>query len=53
MNGMSLSDYLLSEMHEIAEHPTWAELHERLKQREPVRAHLDTAAAVRAEREAR
>jgi plasmid stability protein len=26
MNGMSLSDYLLSEMREIAERPTWAEL---------------------------
>src|SRR6266699_1043536 len=32
MNGMSLSDYLLSEMREIAERPTWAELRERLKQ---------------------
>jgi plasmid stability protein len=49
MNGMSLSDYLLSEMREIADRPTWAEL----KQREPVRTQLDTAAAVRAEREAR
>ena len=53
MNGMSLSDYLLSEMREIADRPTWAELRERLKQREPVRTQLDTAAAVRAEREAR
>jgi hypothetical protein len=53
MNGMSLSDYLLSEMREIAERPTWAELRERLKQREPVRTRLDTAAAVRTEREAR
>ena len=50
---MSLSDYLLAEMREIAERPTWAELRERLNRREPVRARLDTAAAVRAEREAR
>jgi plasmid stability protein len=53
MSGMSLSDYLLSEMREIAERPTWTELRERLKQREPVRTRLDTAAAVRTEREAR
>lgn len=36
MNGMSLSDYLPSQMRGIAERPTWAELRERLKQREPV-----------------
>lgn len=53
MNGMSLSDYLLAEMREIAERPTWAELRERLNRREPVRTGLDTAAAVRAERESR
>lgn len=53
MNGMSLSDYLLAEMREIAERPTWAELRERLNRRESVRTGLDTAAAVRAEREAR
>ena len=53
MSGMSLSDYLLSEMREIAERPTWTELRERLKHRELVRTRLDTAAAVRTEREAR
>lgn len=53
MQGMSLSDYLLSEIREIAERPTWAELRARLQQREPVRESLNTAAAVRAEREAR
>lgn len=53
MNGMSLSDYLLSEMRELAERPTWAELRERMRQRAAVRTRLDTAAAVRWEREAR
>jgi len=53
MNGMSLSDYLLSEIREIAERPTWAELRERQKQREPVRTPVDSATAVRAERDAR
>jgi plasmid stability protein len=53
MNGMSLSDYLLGEIREIAERPTWAELRERLKQRAPVSPPLDTAGAVRAERDSR
>jgi len=34
--GMSLSDYLLAEIREIAERPTLAEFRERLHQREPV-----------------
>lgn len=51
--GMSLSDYLLQELRELAERPTWAELRERLKQHEPVTTPLDTAAAVRAERDSR
>jgi plasmid stability protein len=51
--GMSLSDYLLQELLEIAERPTWAEWRERLAQREPVREPLDTAALVRAERDSR
>lgn len=53
VNGMSLSDYLLMEMREIADRPTWAELRERIKERGPLGRSLDTAAAVRAEREAR
>ena len=36
--GMSLSDYLLAEIKEIAERPTLAELRERLHQRKPVSA---------------
>jgi plasmid stability protein len=34
--GMSLSEYLLSEMDQIAEKPTLAEMMERLRSREPV-----------------
>ena len=51
--GMSLSDYLLAEIKEIAERPTLAELRERLHQREPVSVQLDTARLVREERELR
>ena len=53
MAGMSLSDYLLAEMKEIAERPTLAELRDRLQKRKPVLAQLDTARWVREEREAR
>ncbi|MBV9074143.1 MAG: hypothetical protein JOZ10_10955 [Acidobacteria bacterium] len=49
--GMSLSDYLLSEIRHFADLPTWTELNERIAKREPVRADLDTAGAVRAERD--
>ena len=38
MAGMSLSDYLLAEIKEIAERPTLAELRERLHKRKPVLA---------------
>jgi plasmid stability protein len=53
MAGMSLSDYLLAELREIAERPTLAELRERLHQRKAVAAPLDTALLVREERDAR
>lgn len=53
MAGMSLSDYLLSEIKEIAERPTLAEMRELLHQREPVAAHIDTARLVREERDSR
>ena len=53
MAGMSLSDYLLAEIREIAERPTLAELRGRLHTRKPVTASLDTARLVREEREAR
>lgn len=51
--GMSLSDYLLAEIREIAERPTLAELRDRLHKRKPVSAELDTAQPTREEREAR
>lgn len=53
MAGMSLSDYLLAEIKEIAERPTLAELRDRLHTRKPVTLRMDTARLVREEREAR
>ena len=51
--GMSLSDYLLMEIKEIAERPTLAEIRERLHKRGLVSTQVDTAVMVREEREAR
>jgi len=51
--GMSLSDYLLGELREIAERPTLAEFRERLHTRKPLAVALDTASLVREERAAR
>jgi antitoxin FitA len=51
--GMSLSDYLLEELREIAERPTLAEFRERLHSRRPVSVALDTAGLMRKERAAR
>ncbi len=53
MAGMSLSDYLLSEIREITEQPTLAEFRELLHKREPVAADIDTVRILREEREAR
>ena len=53
MAGMSLSDYLLSEIKEIAERPTLAELRDHLHTRKAVTLPLDTARLVREEREVR
>jgi antitoxin FitA len=53
MAGMSLSDYLLAEIKEIAERPTLAELRARLRRRKAITLSLDTARLVREEREAR
>jgi plasmid stability protein len=53
MAGMSLSDYLLTEIKEIAERPTLAELRDRLHTRKVVNLTLNTARLVREEREAR
>ena len=51
--GMSLSDYLLGEIRDIAERPTLAEMRDRLQQREPVMTKFDSAQLVREERDAR
>jgi antitoxin FitA len=51
--GMSLSDYLLTEIREIAERPTLAELQQRLQQRKPVSVPIDTARLIREERDSR
>ena len=49
--GMSLSDYLLSEIRQVADRPTLDELRARLKQRPSVTPSLPPAQAVRAERD--
>lgn len=49
--GMSLSDYLLSEIRAVAERPTIEELRERLQQRSSVAPPVAPADAVRAERD--
>lgn len=51
--GMSLSDYLLGELEEIASRPTLAEFRERLHARRPLGAEPDTARLMREERAAR
>jgi plasmid stability protein len=49
--GMSLSDYLLSEIRQVAGQPTFDELRARLEQRPGVTPRLSPAEAVRAERD--
>ena len=51
--GMSLSDYLLQQIREVAERPTVDELRARLARRSTVTPSMDTADAVRAERDSR
>ncbi len=53
MAGMSLSDYLLAEIREIAERPTLAEMRDRLHTRKAVSVSIDTARIIRQERETR
>jgi antitoxin FitA len=49
--GMSLSDYLLSEIRQVAERPTLDELRARLAQRPGMTPSVGPAEAVRAERD--
>lgn len=51
--SMSLSDYLLAEIKELAERPTLEELRQRLHKLTPIATQIDTARLVREEREAR
>ena len=51
--GMSLSDYLLQQIREVAERPTMEEMRARLARRSAVTLSVDTADAVRAERDSR
>jgi len=51
--GMSLSDYLLSELREVAARPTLDELQARLRNRPSATLSVSPADAVRAERDSR
>jgi plasmid stability protein len=51
--GMSLSDYLLSEIREVAERPTIEELRARLQRRSRVTLSVSAADTIRAERDRR
>ncbi len=51
--GMSLSDYLLQQIREVAERPTLEEMRARLERRSPVSVSVDPVRAVRAERDSR
>ena len=51
--GMSLSDYLLHQIRQVAERPTMEEMRARLARRSAVTLSEDTADAVRAERDSR
>ena len=53
MAGMSLSDYLLKELREIAERPTLAEFRERLHKRSQFSGAFDAGSLVRDERAGR
>jgi len=51
--GMSLSDYLLNEIRQVAELPTLEELRARLEGRSRIAPSVAPARAVRAERDSR
>jgi plasmid stability protein len=51
--GMSLSDYLLNELREVAERPTLEELRKRLESRTRITPSVSPAQAVRDERDPR
>ncbi len=51
--GMSLSDYLGKEVALLAAKPTWEEMIERLKQRQPIQLKRSAAQLIRDERDRR
>ena len=51
--GMSLSDYVLAEIREVAERPTLNELRERLERHERMNLPRPAAAVIREQRDAR
>jgi antitoxin FitA len=53
LEGMSLSDYLLTELRRVAERPTLAEMRERLERRAATDPGITPEQAVRDERDAR
>lgn len=51
--GMSLSDYLLQQIRQVADHPTMEEMLARLERRSPSKLSIAPVDAVRAERDSR
>jgi plasmid stability protein len=51
LEGLSLSDFLLNEIRELAERPTIQELRSRLQRRSAVTPSVSPAQAIRAERD--
>ena len=51
--GMTLSDYLREEITRVARRPSLEDVLSRISTRKPVRKPIDSAAAVRAERDRR
>jgi antitoxin FitA len=51
--GISLSDYLLAQLRQIAELPTLEEMYERLQQRSRVDPDVSSAQLIREERDSR
>ena len=51
--GMSLSDFLLAEIREVAAHPTVDELRQRISRRSVIAPSVPPAEAVRRERKSR
>ena len=49
--GMSLSDYLLAEIRQVAERPTLEELRARVERLSPVTPSIDPVQAIREERD--